>query len=294
MVSNVAVIRDGVLRVAVRLVLGLLAAYAVVAAAGAALWWSFDSGPWTSRPEIILTEPSQAGGIRAYGDYTDLDAPAAARRTVDQLVAAGGFDRSVLMVTIPTGSGWVDPAQVRAIEKWAGGDIATVAMRYSSAPSGAVYALRPELADGSARALLSEITERLRALAPADRPQLVVHGLSLGAQAGSAALADRAIADLVDATLWQGLPGSHVASGNSHSAPDGVGKTGQCIVSAINPDDPVADLSWDLLSEPGRAIGVLAALPGADSAAPGAGHRYAPVIPPQGCVTPTAHDALTR
>lgn len=31
--------------------------------------------------------------------------------------------------------------------------------------------------------------------------RLVVHGLSLGAQAGSAALADSAKADLVDATL---------------------------------------------------------------------------------------------
>lgn len=289
-----AVIKGTATGAAARLVIGLLAVYAVVAALGAALWWSFDSGPWTSSPVLVLTEPSHNGGVRVYGDYPDLDASDAAQRTADNLAAQGGFDRSVLMVAVPTGSGWIDSAQVHAIERWAGGDVATVAMRYSSAPSGAVYVLRPEVAERSAHALLAEITERLRAIPPEARPQLVVHGLSLGAQAGSAALADRSIADLVDATLWQGLPGAHAGSSSHVDNLGGVGRMDRCIISAINPDDPVADLSWDLLREPGRAIKVLAALPGADSAAPGIGHRYAPVLPPPGCVTPTAPDALTR
>lgn len=274
-----------VTRVAVRLILGLLTAYAAVTALEAALWWSFDSGPLGGQPEIVLTEPSPTGAVRTYGDYPDLEAPAAAHRTVDRLEAAGGFERSVLVVTIPTGSGWVAPEQVSAIEAWADGDTATVAMRYSSAPSAVAYVLRPDLATVSAHALLTEVTDRLRALDPPDRPELIVHGLSLGAQAGTAALADLPTVGLVEAVLWQGLPGARM-TGPAVERP--------CTVSAINPDDPVAELSWELLREPARAIRVLGALPGADSTAPGTGHTYLPVLPPAECVTPGAGDTAGR
>lgn len=268
-----------VIRAAGRFLLYALAAHALALAILSGLWWAFDSGPLTSDPELVLTRVADTAAVRVYGDHTELDVDSAARRTVAALEEAGGFERSVLMVTIPTGSGWVDPDEVSAIEDWAGDDIATVAMRYSAAPSGAVFALRPELAVDSARALLREVTRHLRELPEHDRPRLVVHGLSLGAQAGVAALEDPTISELVDATLWQGLPGA---------AADRSRPVGRCEVSEVNPDDPVARLSWDLLREPVRAIGVLAALPGSDSTTPGIGHRYLPITPPDGCVTPGA------
>lgn len=309
-----------VIRAVTRLALGLLASFAAVTATASVLWWSFDSGPLTSDPAIVLehlveqptdfsadhsathstshsAEHPPASAVRVYGDYQDLDPRSSARLTVDALQAAGGFDREVLMVTIPTGSGWVDPDQVIATEAWAGGDIATVAMRYSSAPSGVVYVLRPEVAARSAHALLTEVTDSLRTLPQDTRPQLIVHGLSLGAQAGADALADPAIAELVDSALWQGRPGARAASGNggvesndgqpANPSSDSINKLRQnCTVSAVNPDDPVAELSWDLLRDPGRALSVLTSLPGSDSAAPGEGHRYRPVLPPAGCVFP--------
>lgn len=268
-----------VIRTAVRFVLYVLTVNALAPALLSGVWWAFDSGPLTSDPELVLTRGAGTAAVRVYGDHADLGVDSAARRTVAALDRAGGFDRSVLMVTIPTGSGWVDPDEVSAIEDWAGADIATVAMRYSAAPSGVVFALRPQLAVDSARALLQEVTRHLRELPEHDRPQLVVHGLSLGAQAGVAALADPAISELVDAALWQGRPG--VNTGRSRSVD-------RCEVSEVNPDDPVARLSWNLLREPVRAIGVLAALPGSDSTAPGIGHRYLPITPPDGCVTPGA------
>lgn len=282
-----------VIRVAARLVLTLLVLHAGLTAFLACLWWAFESGPLSGDPEIVLEDQSGTPAVRVYGDHPDLTPRAAAQRTADALQTAGGFDRAVLVVTIPTGSGWVDPDQVAATEDWAGGDIATVAMRYSSAPSGAVFALRPELATRSAHALLSEITGRLRTLAPDARPDLVVHGLSLGARAGASALTDPAIAGLVDSALWQGPPGSRTGPGPgavvpTHSGPD------HCTVSVVNPDDPVAALSWGLLREPGNAISVLASLPGSDSAAPGTGHRYRPVLPPPGCVPPVVPDSPTR
>lgn len=267
-------------RIAARLLLVVLALHAISTAAGATLWWALDSGPLTSEPELVLAARSGHGAVRTFGDYPGLDPRTAARRTVDKLADAGGFDRSVLVVVIPTGSGWVDPVQVTATERWAGGDIATVAMRYSSAPSAAAYLLRPDLATRSASALLTEVTGRLRALDRDVRPQLVVHGLSLGARAGSAALADPAIESLVDSALWQGLPGGSTEAGRPH-------RSDRCTVSSMNADDPVTQLSWGLLRDPRRAVRVLTALPGSDSAAPGAGHRYRPILPPPGCVTPS-------
>lgn len=267
--------------------------YAVVVPVESAVFWLLDSGPLAGEPDIVLSEVSGHGAVRIFGDHPGLDPEAAARLTVDRLESDGGFDRSVLVVAVPTGSGWVDPDQVEALERWAGGDIATVALRYSSAPSAAVYLLRPETATRSARALLTEVAGRLRAMDRDDRPQLVVHGLSLGALAGTTALTDPDVGNMVESSLWQGLPGAHATPDGSDPAgapgsPDRAGVPGgadRCTVSSVNADDPVAELSWRLLREPGRAARVLAALPGSDSTPPGTGHRYLPLIPPAGCVT---------
>ncbi len=284
-----------VTRAVARITLYAVIVYTLVGALGSALWWALDSGPLAADPRLVLNDRATSPAIRVYGDHRGLDPDHAARLTTDALVGAGGFDRSVLLVTIPTGSGWVDPAQVTAIEDWSGGDVATVAMRYSSAPSAAVYALRPELAADSAHAILVEITSRLRALPRDDRPRLVVHGLSLGAQAGAEALRDPGVAGLVDAALWQGRPGAATvatasAAPSATAAPATADPAGseplaRCTVIEVNSDDPVAELGRDLLRDPVRALRVLSALPGSDSAAPGIGHRYRPILPPSGCVS---------
>ena len=134
------------IRRAARILFFAVAGYTLLGALVAHLWWALDSGPLTSEPQLVLTDRPLTPAVRVYGDHPELDARDAARLTADALDDAGGFDRSVLVVTIPTGSGWVDPDQVGAFEDWASGDVATVAMRYSSAPSAAVYALRPEVA----------------------------------------------------------------------------------------------------------------------------------------------------
>lgn len=298
-----------VMRILARLLILLLAAHSLLGAVEATLWWAFDSGPLTPETELVLTHRSAGPALRVYGDYPHLDPVPAARRTVDTLADASGFEKSVIVVTIPTGSGWVDPDQVAAVESATGGDVATVAVRYSAAPSAAVFALRPEVATRSAQALLREIVDRIRALPVSDRPQLVVHGLSLGAFAGIRALADPSLARYVDAALWQGPPGAR-PSEETESDPDqgtrpsgaGIGTdvgmgfgadfaavisaddAHDCTVTEVNADDPVAELSWGLLGEPLHGLRVLAALPGSDSAPPGQLHRYRPIVPPAGCL----------
>lgn len=286
-----------VMRILARFLIVLLAAHSLLGAVEAAVWWALDSGPLTPETELVLTQHSSGTALRVYGDYPDLDPVPAARRTVDTLDRAGGFDRSVIVVTIPTGSGWVDPAQVAAVESATGGDVATVAVRYSAAPSAAVFVLRPEVATRSAQALLGEVIDRIRALPYGDRPQLVVHGLSLGAVAGIRALADPSLAREVDAALWQGPPGAgvHVDTGpgietGTRSSGTGTGRddADDCTVTEVNIDDPVAELSWGLLGEPLHGLRVLAALPGSDSAPPGQRHRYRPIVPPAVCLDQAA------
>ncbi|MCI2394828.1 alpha/beta-hydrolase family protein [Aliiroseovarius sediminis] len=48
-----------------------------------------------------------------------------------ELIRQGGFDREVLIVAMPTGTGWMDPGAMDPVEYMHGGDIATVAVQYS-------------------------------------------------------------------------------------------------------------------------------------------------------------------
>ena len=260
------------------------AGYVLLGALSSAAWWTFNSGPLTGDPEIVLTEPSPSGAVRIYGDSPESPPEESAAKAVDALAANGGFARSTLVVALPTGSGWVDPKEIAALERQAGGDLATISMRYSRAPSGAVFALRPEVAEDSAHALLSAVVERMRAMESQSRPRLIVHGQSLGAQAGEAALTDRSLLPLVSAVLWQGRPGEEFSS-TSNAAP-----LGDCALSAVNGDDPVTKLSWRLLADPAEAVSVLSRLPGSESKTPGTAHSYVPLLPPEHCTSDVADD----
>ena len=58
-----------------------------------------------------------------------------ARLALGELIRVGGFERSVLVVATPTGTGWLDPGAVDTVEYVHRGDTAIVAMQYSYLPS---------------------------------------------------------------------------------------------------------------------------------------------------------------
>lgn len=242
---------------------------------GSAVWWSMDSGPLARTPRDVLTETSPLGAVRVYGDNLSQDAATSARQSVDALAFAGGFRRAVVAIMIPTGSGWVDPKEVDALEEFTGGDIASVSARYSTAPSVAVMLMHRDLAEKSAEALISEVVHRVDALPAKERPRIVVHGQSLGASVGVDLLQEEPqLNSAISARLWQGLPG-----GMERPAP-----IDRCTVSAMNPDDPVGKISSSLLAHPLTALSVLKNLPGSENKAPGSMHAYHPVLPPMGCI----------
>jgi uncharacterized membrane protein len=50
---------------------------------------------------------------------------------LEELKRIGGFERPVLIVVTPTGTGWVDPAAMDSVEYLHDGAVASVALQYS-------------------------------------------------------------------------------------------------------------------------------------------------------------------
>lgn len=70
--------------------------------------------------------------IRTYVGLQGAETPEErARLALAELKRAGGFDRSVVVIVTPTGTGWIDPAALTALEYLHHGDVASVAVQYS-------------------------------------------------------------------------------------------------------------------------------------------------------------------
>lgn len=116
--------------------------------------------------------------------YVGLDSASSdtARATlaVRELERTGAFDRKVLAVVTSTGSGWVDPDATEALEAMYGGDTAIVSQQYSFLPSWIATLLEPDAAGEAGSALFEAVHARWAELPEAERPKLLVFGLSLG------------------------------------------------------------------------------------------------------------------
>ena len=71
-------------------------------------------------------------------------AQARAKLALDELKRQHGFDRSILIMITPTGTGWIDPAAMDSVEYLHDGDVASVAMQYSYLNSPLSLLFQPE------------------------------------------------------------------------------------------------------------------------------------------------------
>nr|WP_281497261.1 alpha/beta-hydrolase family protein [Ornithinimicrobium sp. F0845] len=146
--------------------------------------------------------------IRTYAGLTEhAEVEDAARAAVDELVRAGGLERSAVLVTTTTGTGWVQQWSVQALEFLTGGDVATVSMQYSFFPSGLAYISDLETPPLAGRLLFEEVERRIEALPEDERPLLYVSGESLGSYGSQGAFADADdLLERVDGAVWTGTP----------------------------------------------------------------------------------------
>lgn len=146
--------------------------------------------------------------IRVYVGLNAAETPRErAELALAELQRTGGFDRSVLILATPTGRGWLDPAAQDTVEYLHRGDIATVTAQYSYLPSPLSLMTEGEYGVEMARALFEEVYGYWTELPEDERPELYLHGLSLGALNS-----DRSfdVFDIIDdpfqGALWSGPP----------------------------------------------------------------------------------------
>jgi uncharacterized membrane protein len=130
-----------------------------------------------------------------------------AELALQELVRVKGFERRVLIVATPTGTGWLDPAAVDTVEYMHHGDTAIVSIQYSYLPSWITILVDPYRSRNSAEALFSVVYDHWKTLPHDSRPKLYVHGLSLGSL-GSEMSADlfTIFEDPIQGGVWSGPP----------------------------------------------------------------------------------------
>lgn len=165
------------------------------------------SGPTAAEINAVTGRPAQQP-VRVYVGLAARDtAQARARLALDELKRQHGFERKLLIVITPTGTGWIDPAAMDTVEYLHHGDVATVAMQYSYLNSPLSLLFQPEYGAEAARALFVEIYGYWTTLPKDKRPKLYLHGLSLGAlNSEKSAELFEMIGDPIAGALWSGPP----------------------------------------------------------------------------------------
>ncbi|WP_223694914.1 alpha/beta hydrolase [Leifsonia poae] len=164
-------------------------------------------GPTAEQISALTGEPAVTP-IRVYVGMTErVSLEARAALAVQELVRTGAFDRRVLVVATTTGSGWLEPQAMDALEYLQGGDTAIVSMQYAYTPSWVSFVFDQELPVAASKALFDAVHAKWAALPSGHRPQLIAYGLSLGAhgmQSVFTSLAD--VRTRTDGALFVGSP----------------------------------------------------------------------------------------
>ena len=166
-----------------------------------------QSGPDAEDISAITGRPAR-DPIRVYVGRANADTPRErAELALAELQRLGAFDREVLIIASPTGTGWMDPGSHDPVEYMHNGDIATVSAQYSYLQSPLALILETETGLAQATALQDVVHGHWQTLPPDQRPRLYVHGLSLGAWSSMHATnLFRLLDDPIDGAFWVGPP----------------------------------------------------------------------------------------
>jgi uncharacterized membrane protein len=183
-----------------------------------------SDGPSASDIEGFSGEPALEP-IRA---YVGMHQAASPRERAELLVAevkrAGGFERESVVVVVTSGLGSVHPVSARTVEYVANGDVATAATQYSAVPSWFTGFLDPSGANREASALVSAFTSAIEEIPEQSRPDLYLHGESLGALGSQDVFVGQTpqqVSEDFDGVLWVGTPAASTLISEWASFPAG-------------------------------------------------------------------------
>lgn len=165
------------------------------------------SGPNAKAISAFTGKPA-LDPIRVYVGRADGETPEdRAQLALAELKRLKAFDRAVLVVVSPTGTGWMDPGSHDPLEYMHGGDIATVSAQYSYLQSPLALILETRTGLDQATELLRVVHEHWKTLPEDSRPRLYAHGLSLGAWSSMYATnLFRLVDDPINGAFWAGPP----------------------------------------------------------------------------------------
>lgn len=157
----------------------------------------------------VMGVPAQTDPVQV---YVGLDNAPTPRERVDlamaELERTGAFDRSLLVLVSPTGTGYVNYVAVAALQYLARGDVATATLQYSRRPSPLSLGMVRQAREQN-RLLWLRVLQRVRDRAGA-RPRVVLFGESLGAHTSQDVFLHWGTLGLeamgIDRALWIGTP----------------------------------------------------------------------------------------
>jgi len=119
-----------------------------------------------------FTDNTAIDPIRVYvGMHASEDFNERADLALQELIRVGAFERSVLILITPTGTGWIDPGSIEPLEYMHRGDIASVAAQYSYLPSPVSLISEEDYGSGMARALFQKVYGYWTGLPADSRPK---------------------------------------------------------------------------------------------------------------------------
>ena len=170
---------------------------------------------------------------------------------VDELDRVDAWSREYLVIFGVTGTGWVDPDAINALEVVTGGDVTTVATQYSAVPSWIGFIIDSQTTINQNRATIDAVVERWKQLPKDQRPTLVLFGESLGSMgtqgAWTADATPEEVTEDIKSIIWIGPPAestlwkSWQADRTSGPAWDPVIGDGQITRVLVQTEDPDRD-----------------------------------------------------
>ncbi len=164
-------------------------------------------GPSAKDITAFSQQPAQEP-LRVYVGLTSRPTPhERAELALAELKRIHAFDRSVLVIINPTGTGWVDPLAADTLEYIHNGDTAQVAVQYSYLSSQSTIFFYPDRSQESAEAVFDVIYDYWTTLPKDTRPKLYLFGVSLGSLGSEqSAPLHKVMFDPPHGALWAGPP----------------------------------------------------------------------------------------